>query len=187
VSCRWPDFDVESEIADAIVELGGGTGWVTPGEMVGAEILITSAVGEHVVGGGEDRGGDGDNSFFGAAACFQPQELRLKVAVLLASRGPGTLNQHRLQPWGAFSDAGRAPLAGTLVEARDETRLGQQMTRRWKLPHVDADLGEEGLGRGLAQTRNLLQSFKGVTKGLERGLDPRVEGRNRLFQLLNGL
>src|SRR6185295_3163718 len=101
--------------------------------MVGAEILITSAVGEHVVGGGEDRGGDGDNSFFGAAACFQPQELRLKVAVLLASRGPGTLNQHRLQPWGAFSDAGRAPLAGTLVEARDETRPGQQMTRRWKL------------------------------------------------------
>jgi len=55
------------------------------------------------------------------------------------------------------------------------------------LPHVDADLGEEGLGRGLAQTRNLLQSFKGVTKGLERGLDPRVEGRNRLLQLLNGL
>jgi hypothetical protein len=27
----------------------------------------------------------------------------------------------------------------------------------------------------------LLQSFKGITKGLERGLDPRVEGRDRLF------
>jgi hypothetical protein len=61
------------------------------------------------------------------------------------------------------------------------------MTSGWELPHVDADLGEEDLGRGLAQTWDLLQSFKGVTKGRERGLDPRVEGRNRLFQLLNGL
>jgi hypothetical protein len=55
------------------------------------------------------------------------------------------------------------------------------------LSHIGADLGEEDLGRGLAQARNLLQSFKNVTKGLERGLDPRVEGRNRFFQLLNGL
>ena len=61
------------------------------------------------------------------------------------------------------------------------------MTRRWELAHVGADLGGENLGRDLAQTRNLLQSFKGITKGLKRGLDPRVEGRNRLFQLLNGL
>ena len=61
------------------------------------------------------------------------------------------------------------------------------MTRGWELPHVGADLGDKDLSRGLAQTRNLLQSFKGVTKGLERGLDPRVEGRDRLFQLLNGL
>ena len=61
------------------------------------------------------------------------------------------------------------------------------MTRRWELPHVGATLGDKDLSRGLAQTRNLLQSFKGVTKGLECGLDPRVESRNRLFQLLNGL
>ena len=61
------------------------------------------------------------------------------------------------------------------------------MTSGWELPHVDADLGEEDLGRGLAQAGNLLQSFNDVTKGLERGLDPRVKGRNRLFQLLNGL
>ena len=54
-----------------------------------------------------------------------PQELCLKVAALLARCGPGTLNQHRLQPWGAFSDAGRSPLAGTLIEVRDETRPGK--------------------------------------------------------------
>src|SRR5262249_42995864 len=110
-----------------------------------------------------------------------------KVAVLLSRCGPGTQNQHRFQPRGAFSDAGRAPFAGTLVEARYETRPGQEMARRWELPHVRADLGDQDLGRGLAQTRNLLQSFNGVTKGLERGLNPRVEGRNRVFQRLNGL
>jgi hypothetical protein len=61
------------------------------------------------------------------------------------------------------------------------------MTSCWELAHVGADLGDQDLGRGLAQTWNLLQSFNGITKGLERGLDPRVEGLNRLFQLLNGL
>jgi|RhiMethySRZTD1v2_1073278.scaffolds.fasta_scaffold195052_2 hypothetical protein len=61
------------------------------------------------------------------------------------------------------------------------------MTSCWELTHVRADLGDQDLSRDLAQTRNLPQSFNGITKGRERGLDPRVEGRNRLFQLLNGL
>src|SRR5215510_13641106 len=61
------------------------------------------------------------------------------------------------------------------------------MTSRRKAAHVGANLGEEDLDRGLAQARNLLQSFNGVTKGLKRGLDPPIEGRDRLFQLLNGL
>ena len=82
------------------------------------------------------RGCDSDNSLLGAAASLEPQELGLKVAVLLAGGGPGTLHQHRLQPGGALSDAGRAALAGTLVEARNETRPGQEMTRRRELPHV---------------------------------------------------
>jgi hypothetical protein len=61
------------------------------------------------------------------------------------------------------------------------------MTSGRKAAHVGANLGEEDLGRGLAQARNLLQSFNGVTKGLKCGLDPPIEGRDRLFQLLNGL
>jgi len=44
-----------------------------------------------------------------------------------------------------------------------------------------------GSGPSVAQARNLLQSFNGVTKGLKRGLDLLIEGRDRLFQLLNGL
>src|SRR5215475_7114565 len=61
------------------------------------------------------------------------------------------------------------------------------MTSRREAAHVGTNLGEEVLDRGLAQARNLLQSCNGVTKGLKRGLDPPIEGRDRLFQLLNGL
>ena len=35
-------------------------------EVIGAEVLIECAAGDHVVGGCEDRGGDRPNSFFGA-------------------------------------------------------------------------------------------------------------------------
>jgi hypothetical protein len=61
---------VESEIADTAGELGCGTGWISAGEMVSADILVASAVGQHMVGGGQDGCRDGDNSFFGATACF---------------------------------------------------------------------------------------------------------------------
>src|SRR5215813_4315052 len=39
----------------------------------------------------------------------------------------------------------------------------------------------------LKKKKNHLQSFNDVTERLKRGLDPRVKGRNCLFQLLNGL
>jgi len=60
VSCGRPDLNVESEIADAIGELGWGTGWVATGEMVDAEVLIASTVSQHVVSGGQDRCCDGN-------------------------------------------------------------------------------------------------------------------------------
>jgi hypothetical protein len=166
--CGWPDLNVKAEVTDASGELG--TGWITAGEVIHAEILVAGAVGQHVVGGGEDRRRHGNRSFFGPAPCLEPKELSLKVAVFLAGCSSGTLNEDGLQPWGAFSNARRTSLAGTLVEARNKTRPGQEMTRRPKLPHVGADLGEEELGGALAQTRNLFQSFKGATKGRERGL-----------------
>ena len=61
------------------------------------------------------------------------------------------------------------------------------MTRGWKLAHVRADPGEENLGRSLAHARNLLGRSTMSRKGRERGLDPRVDGRNRSSQLLNCL
>ena len=52
-------------------ELGRGKGWVTAGEVIGTEILVAGAVGQHVVGDGEDRGRHGDSSFFGPAPCLE--------------------------------------------------------------------------------------------------------------------
>jgi hypothetical protein len=43
---------------------------------------------------------------------------------------------------------------------------------------IGADFGEKDR-RGLTQARNLLQSCNGVTKGLKRGLDLPIEGRDR--------
>ena len=51
-SCDWPNLNVETEITDASRELGCGSGWVMAGEVIGTEILVAGAVGEHVVGGG---------------------------------------------------------------------------------------------------------------------------------------
>jgi len=52
ILCRWADLNVEAEVADAVGELGRGTGWVTAGEVIGTEILVAGAVSKHVVGGG---------------------------------------------------------------------------------------------------------------------------------------
>jgi hypothetical protein len=56
-----------------------------------------------------------------------------------------------------------------------------------ELAHVGADLGEKDLGRGLAQPGDLFQSVDAIAKGRKRGLDSRIEGDNRRFQLFDRL
>jgi hypothetical protein len=51
--------------------------------MIGAEVLVASAVSQHVIGGRQNGGRHGDNRLFRAAACLEPQELSFKVAALL--------------------------------------------------------------------------------------------------------
>ena len=70
VSCGWPDLNLEPETADAIGKLCCGADWVTASEVIGAEVLVASAVSQHVIGSGQDRGGDGDSSFLRAATCL---------------------------------------------------------------------------------------------------------------------
>jgi hypothetical protein len=70
-------------------------------EVVGTEIVIEGAVLEHVVGGGEDRGGDGADRLFGAAPRAQAMELRLEIAAVFACGRPGALDQGGFEPGGA--------------------------------------------------------------------------------------
>ena len=75
----------ESELGDLADEavgliLGGGAA-----EVVGAEVLVEGAVAQHVVGGGENGGGDGADRLLGAAPVAQALELGAEIAVPLVA------------------------------------------------------------------------------------------------------
>ena len=89
--------------------------------MIGTEIVIEGAVLEHVVGGGEDRGGEG------AAPGAQAMELRLEVAAVFAGGRPGALDQGGLEPGGA-------------PRFREGRRLRMRLDRR--LPALSSFLGQ---------------------------------------------
>ena len=106
-------------------ELGNLTGqsssvalWRSTSEVFGAEVLVEGAVSQHVVGGGQDRGGDGTYRLLGSAPVPQASELRLQVAFVLAAGRPGTLHEGGLQPSRPLTQPGGASLARTLVVAR---------------------------------------------------------------------
>src|SRR5262245_3283151 len=77
VSCGSADFDLITEISDAVCEPGCGFGRVATGEVFGAEVLVVSAVTQHVVDRRQDRRGHRDGRLLGAAACFETQALSL--------------------------------------------------------------------------------------------------------------
>jgi hypothetical protein len=66
-------------------------------EVVGTEIVLEGAVFEHVVGGGEDRGGESADRLFGAAPGAQAMELGLEIAGVFAGGRPGALDQGGLE------------------------------------------------------------------------------------------
>jgi hypothetical protein len=53
------------ELCEEELDLGGLSVAI---EVVGAEVLVERAVGDHVVGGREDRGGDGSDGLLSASA-----------------------------------------------------------------------------------------------------------------------
>ena len=75
-------------------------------------------------------GGHRDGRLLGTAACFETQELSLQIAILLARRAPGGLQQHRLEPWCALFDPRRAALAGALATSRLMHRSERQSRGR---------------------------------------------------------
>src|SRR5262249_57843194 len=67
VSCGSPDFDLITEVSDAVCEPGCGFGRVATGEVFGAEVLVVSAVTQHMVDRRQDRRGHRDGRLLGTA------------------------------------------------------------------------------------------------------------------------
>src|SRR5271166_6097169 len=55
--------DLAAEIIESAHEPQDGFGAVTAGEVIGAEIAVWEAVFQHVIGGGEHGGSDGEDGF----------------------------------------------------------------------------------------------------------------------------
>ena len=163
-------FDGKTEIGETLDEAMGLRLGAAAREVIGAEIFIQRAVLEHVVSGGEDRGGDGADRLLGAAPSAQPHELRPQVGCLGASGCPCALDQHILEPGGSLAQAGRPPLVGTFVIARAQAGPRPQVPGRGEPLHVGADLGQDDLGAQFADPRDRAQLLDRVTKAGERGI-----------------
>src|SRR4029453_7686917 len=97
-----------------------------------AEVMVFDAVTEHEIGRGEHRARDRENGFLGAAAAFDPQELRAQIGVLLVCGGPRGIDQRGFEPGSALPRARRTSFAGAFIEAGAESRPRNQMTDRWE-------------------------------------------------------
>src|SRR5207249_1695593 len=76
----------------------GELGLVAAVEVVGTEVTVVDVVFEHVVGGGQHGGGDGEDGLLGASTALDPQELGSEVGVLFPGGRPRGLHESGLQP-----------------------------------------------------------------------------------------
>ena len=65
------DFGIDAELAESCEQAIGSFCTVGAVEVGGAEVVPFGAVAQHVPGGGEHRGGHGDDGLLGAAAGAQ--------------------------------------------------------------------------------------------------------------------
>src|SRR3954449_12549715 len=78
------DLDIKSKLGELADETPGSRLGGAVIEVIGAEILVPSAVPEHVVDRGQYRSGHGTQRLLGATAAAQAIELSLEIAALLA-------------------------------------------------------------------------------------------------------
>src|SRR5206468_4631926 len=105
-------------------------------------------------------------------------------AVLGARRPEGGLDEGCAQPDVAFASLPRAALTGTLVVAGTETGPTRKMAVAGEPSHVDADLGDEDLGRPLIHAGNRIEALHCVRVGRQDGLDAYAERGHRLFEVV---
>src|SRR5512133_3467915 len=104
-------------------------------------------------------------AFLLADAAGQPPELGRQVAVAAAGGGPGALGQHLTQPAVALGGPARATLAPGHVVAGAAARPGGKVPGGGEHRHVDADLGNDGLGGPLADPGDGVEAVTGPGDG----------------------
>jgi hypothetical protein len=110
--------DGATQIAEPSQEALDGFGFVMPSEVIRAQVFVSDTVAEHEEGSGQHGGGHREDGLLGTPAGFDPQELRLQIAILGANGSPGRRNESSFEPRSAFAHARRAAFARTLVIAR---------------------------------------------------------------------
>src|SRR5580693_5346056 len=99
-SCSCPDRrDLAGKAKDLLA-------FRTTVEVVGAEVLVQSAVLQHVVGSGENRCRDRADRLLRSSSGSQTLELGLKIAAFGPCGGPSALDECGFQPGGTFAHAG---------------------------------------------------------------------------------
>jgi hypothetical protein len=154
-------LDSKSSVLQAVHELMDVPAVAPFVEVIGTEVFTEGSALQHLIGGGEDRGGDGANGLFGAAAGAQAAELRLEVTGVLTRSGCSSLGKGGFEPGGAFAHPGGAPLAGTLVVARAQAGPGDRVPGGWKAAHIAADFGKDDALTQLVDAGNSAQQFDG--------------------------
>src|SRR3989442_15686626 len=122
-------LDGKAEIVKARDQALGELGLVAAIEVAGTEVTVVDVVFEHVVGGGQHGGGDGEDGLLGASPALDSQELSPEVGVLFPGGRPRGLHERGLQPGITRPRAIREALAGALVEPGAEARPGDEMAR----------------------------------------------------------
>ena len=119
------------------------------GEVVRAEVAVGGGLGEHVPNDHNEGVGGGSGGLLAALfaeAAMEATELGTDVAAG-APGCPGALGEHRAQRGVALAGLARAVLTGGFVVARAQSGPRGQVRRGGESGHIDADLGDDDLGR----------------------------------------
>ena len=111
---------------------------------------------EHVVDGGQQHSGDGDNRFLVASALFQIliTVKDFRVFLLRFNGGKGTLYKQRLDVGPSAADSGSFFLPGTLIVLRRKPSPGAKMLRGGKHGHIHANFRDNANGGKGLDTRS---------------------------------
>src|SRR6266849_7768068 len=169
------DLDLNTEGAEPAKKPIGQMLFVVLREILTTQVVKLDAVAEHVVDVGQHGGRHRENRLLGAPTALQPEELGVKIAVLLASGGPRPLHERGLQPRRPRARPRGAPLAGAFIQSRAQPTPGEEMAGAGKLRHVVADLGHDDGSRRVTQARHRHQEVDGGAKGREGLPDTRLQ------------